>query len=443
MAIDVSTIADGLAHGLVDPRIFFDEEIYRAELERVFRRTWLYVAHESQVSNRGDFLASRMAEDPVLVTRDNSGKLKVFLNRCRHRGNQVCMFDRGNAKVFTCSYHGWTYGNDGELRDAPFYEVSYEGVLDKSEWGLIEIPNVAEYAGLIFASWESDVSLDDYLGDFRIYLDWALGRAFAGGMEVLPGAQRHILPGNWKLIAENFAGDLYHPWSSHLGSLMVKDPSEEEPGNYNARHLAWVQTNTGKTGPSHGLIAGQLYSDAENYDKYIAEALDPEALAFLEERYRKLEEAKPDLRIYPACFNVGNVFPNMSFIQRGTVVNQTAIQQWHPLGPRKIEGWQWALVEKDAPDSLKRRSVQDLIRTQSPSGMVEPDDYENFARMDRAAGSPSSMRYPLNYQLGMGVTPPDEYFEKKLDGLPGDPAFGYSEHNQLALYRYWAELMRG
>ena len=444
MTVDLDVIAGDVERGRVDPRIFFDEDIYRQELERVFRRSWLYVGHVSQVPNPGDFLANKMGEDPVIVVRDRKGALRVHLNRCRHRGNLVCPFDRGKASVFTCSYHGWTYGDDGSLKDAPFFEVSYEGVLDKDKWGLISVPYVAEYGGLIFASWESELTLDQYLGDIREYLDWVLVRAFAGGMEVLPGAQRLVLSGNWKLTAENLAGDVYHPWSSHLGSLMVKDPGAEEPGTFDNRHMRFYHASSGaNNAPAHGLIGAQLYGDAENYDKHIARTfLDQEALDYIEERYRKLKEAKPDPRIYPGNFTVGTIFPNLGFIARGTAVNQTGIMQLHPAGPRKVDYWQWVVVEKDAPESLKRRSAQDLIRTQSPSGMVEPDDYENFTRMDLAAGSPESLRHRLNYQMGMGVRPPQEYLDAHFEELPGETAFGYSDYNQLAIYRYWAQLMR-
>ena len=91
--------------GLVSRRIFIEQDIYRQELERVFARCWLFLCHETQITQPGDFFSTYMGEDPVLVMRDTQGKVNAFLNVCRHRGNRVCRADTGNAASFTCAYH--------------------------------------------------------------------------------------------------------------------------------------------------------------------------------------------------------------------------------------------------------------------------------------------------------------------------------------------------
>jgi phenylpropionate dioxygenase-like ring-hydroxylating dioxygenase large terminal subunit len=116
--MEIKSLIDPEA-GLVNRRIFADREIYELERERLFSRCWLYLGHESEVPNPGDFVTVYMGEEPVILCRDLDGRLRAFLNLCRHRGNRVCRADRGNTKLFTCSYHGWTYSSDGKLAIVP------------------------------------------------------------------------------------------------------------------------------------------------------------------------------------------------------------------------------------------------------------------------------------------------------------------------------------
>ena len=132
--------------GLVSRKIFFDPEIYQIELERIFARCWLFLGHESQIPEPGDYMTAYMGEDPILV----------------------CRADRGNARQFTCSFHGWTYTNSGELRGVPMGAKVYGKRLNKAEWGLLQVPKLASCGGLLFGNWDAGAeSLDDFLGDFR------------------------------------------------------------------------------------------------------------------------------------------------------------------------------------------------------------------------------------------------------------------------------------
>ena len=152
--------------GLIDRRIFVDQEIYQQELEQVFGRCWLYLGHESQIARPNDFYATYMGEDPVLLTRDAKGKIHGFLNMCRHRGNRVCRADFGNSQSFMCTYHGWTFATDGKLVGVPGYKEAYFEELDRSQWSLVEVAQLDTYKGLVFATWDREApSLIDYMGD--------------------------------------------------------------------------------------------------------------------------------------------------------------------------------------------------------------------------------------------------------------------------------------
>ena len=207
------------ATGKLDRRIFSDQAIYDEEMEKIFGRAWLMIGHESLVPQPDDFFHTYMGEDPVILTRDGQGRLHALLNMCRHRGNRVVRSDDGNAKRFMCTYHGWTYRNDGTLEYVPGECEAYYDALDKSSLGLIEA-RVETYAGIVFATWAKDApSLEAYLGDARWYLDTVFNRR-DGGMQAL-GPMKWIEPVNWKTLVDN-CSDNYHVPTSHLSSARVQ-----------------------------------------------------------------------------------------------------------------------------------------------------------------------------------------------------------------------------
>lgn len=115
-------------------------------MDRVFTKTWLFIGHESQLSEPGDYLTNFMGEDPVIATRGADGVIRVMLNSCAHRGGMaVCSTDAGSSKFFRCPYHGWTYSNNGDLIGAPRADTVYHGELDKPRLGLKAVPRVENY----------------------------------------------------------------------------------------------------------------------------------------------------------------------------------------------------------------------------------------------------------------------------------------------------------
>src|SRR5260221_1047679 len=244
-----------LASGQISREIFVNEEIYAEELERVFARSWLFIGHESQIPNPGDFAVSRMGEESVILTRDRRGAIHAFLNSCRHRGMKVCRYDEGNTTVFTCPYHGWSYGTDGRLAGVPFFREAYHSTLDRAQWGLVEVAQLCAYKGTVWATLDKTAPpFLDYLGDFRCYLDLSLDGwdGSEGGSEVLAGVQKWLIPCNWKFPAENFSGDTYHNISHRSFDLVGVGPSGSRPRHLQERVLArrlhisipqrWLQT---------------------------------------------------------------------------------------------------------------------------------------------------------------------------------------------------------
>ncbi len=151
--------------GTISREIFVSDELYQMEQGQVFARAWLFVGHESQIPTPGDYFVSCMGEESVILCRDREHQIHVFLNTCRHRGMKVCRYDEGNTAVFTCPYHGWSFGTDGTLAGIPHFKEAYDEELDRREWGLIEVAQMCNYKGAIWATWDPEApAFLDYLG---------------------------------------------------------------------------------------------------------------------------------------------------------------------------------------------------------------------------------------------------------------------------------------
>ena len=181
-----------------------------------------------------------MGEESVILCRDRAGEIHVFLNSCRHRGMKVCRYDEGNTAVFTCPYHGWSYGTDGRLVGVPYFREAYHSKLDRSQWGLVEVAQLCNYKGTVWATWDPAAPpFLEYLGDFARYLDLharRLGRQ-RGPAEVLGGIQKWRMPCNWKFPAENFCGDSYHNISHRSVDLVGIGPSRQRPPRHGRARL--------------------------------------------------------------------------------------------------------------------------------------------------------------------------------------------------------------
>ena len=425
-----------LDEGLVSRRIFFDPEIYQVELERIFARCWLFLGHESQIPEPGDYMTAYMGEDPVLVCRGDDGKVRAFLNSCRHRGMKVCRADRGNARQFTCSFHGWTYGNSGELKGVPLGKDAYGERLDRSAWGLLEVPKLAIYGGMIFGNWDAGAeSLDDFLGEFRWYLDVMIERQ-VGGIEFVPGMQRYSLNANWKIASENFAGDTYHLPYSH-GSMYKLDIPPLNPASPANKDFGGEQGRYYNVGldNGHGMTGVVFGGTRYDIDLELAKTYGPEVVEYVEECQQRLIKAFPKSRAGVYGLSFSNMFPNLSF-NDFSALRPIGFYLWLPKGPDRLEAWNWCGVDRDAPQVIKDQARLDFSRIQSVSGIAAQDDTENFEQVTEATRGVVGQRLDFNYQMNVG--------QQLLDGPEGCPgrfAPFISETNQLNFYAHWAELI--
>ncbi|MBS1895524.1 MAG: Rieske 2Fe-2S domain-containing protein [Actinobacteria bacterium] len=403
----------------VSIKAFQDEGIYRAELEKIFARCWLYLGHESQLGEPGDYITARMGEDPVVIVRDDERRIRAYLNSCRHRGPKVCRADQGNSRALRCPYHGWTFGLDGSLVGVPRAMTAYHGELDRSELGLIEVPNVASVHGLIFGNWDEDApTLDEYLGDFKTYLDLMLARS-EGGVEVVGGVHRWTIETNWKIPSENFCGDQYHLSTTHASSVEVGFRNRvTEYG-----HTIHVPEGHGfvreKGGAQQGAVA------VTEYTRYVREVQDRIAA----------EKGEQAAEFVPV--GVGTMFPNLSFMDS---VRFRTLRLWQPLGPRQVEINSWCLVDATLPDELKEAAMRQYVLSFGPSGMFEQDDGEVWSSISEATRGHVAQRYTFNYTMGLGHEQDvSEVYDIDMPGRVGE-AF-MTEANQRSYYRRWRDLM--
>lgn len=406
-------------HGAIDRRIFVDPDVYRVELERIFARSWLYLAHTSQIPNPGDYVSVYMGEEPVIVTRTLDGTVAAFINSCTHRGNNVCRADLGNTKAFVCPYHGWTFDLKGDLTGVPGHRDLYHGELDRKQWGLTRVAQVDEYRGMIFGVFDPEAPpLDEYLGDMR----WGLDLLFDQGEFVaVPGIARWQMDVNWKFASDNAIGDMYHGSWSHRSAFMAGHTS----GNGTAAVKSPTTSTLGGgftlvTGYGHGLNANFVERSKVNLNTPLA-------------AWRKDPAVQARLGSLRAKVNRANmlVFPNL-FVNSGS----RELMLRNPLGPGKMEIWKTALVDKNATPEGQRMAIRASNRHFGPAGMFEQDDGENWDQSTAGARGTVSQRRPLNYAMGLGhgEVISDEQGPPRIDTLT-------NENAQLWMYHVWSEFM--
>jgi len=188
---------------------YTDPDQLKQEIYILFRNFPIVIAHNSELAAVGDFLTHDDTGVPLLVTRADDGDVKAFLNVCRHRGARVEDEPCGHARRFTCPYHSWTYGLDGNLRGMP-QPVGFDTV-DRSDHGLVELPAFERF-GLIWvvpSPQDEPIDVDAWLapmeeqlagldlGSHVVFRKWALHKNMS-----------------WRLALEGFQ-ESYHFCSAH------------------------------------------------------------------------------------------------------------------------------------------------------------------------------------------------------------------------------------
>lgn len=352
----------------VHSSLYYDEKIFQEELEKIWYRGWVYVGHTSEVPNRNDYVTKSIGPTPILLVHNRHGEISLLQNKCPHRGNQLCAYQKGNRTSFTCPYHAWTFANSGELTGLAFPD-GYEGI-DKSEFSLGKVPRIGIYRGFIFGSFATEgPSLEEYLGDARHSLDQLLENSPTGELDLTAGFLQHRTKANWKFLVENET-DGYHPGSVHGSIFQVAD--SPVPSLYRPESPALTRDyGNGHTEfdlrPAWRAVARPMYwfgTSEERLPGYVAAMNE----AYGPERARKIMiDGTPHTMIFPNLF----IAEIQMFVIQPISVNES-IQ--HVT----------ALQFKGAPD-FNRRLRQQTMGSVGPAGFLLADDTEMYERNHRGA----------------------------------------------------------
>lgn len=341
-------------------RVFTEQAYYEREQEKIFRgETWSFVGLEAEIPNKGDFKATAIGDTPVIVTRDESGAVRVFKNRCTHRGALLVREPRGNAKSFDCVYHQWSFDLAGTLRGVPMRRgVRGQGGMppefDMAQYGLDAL-RVETLNGLIFASFSETVEpLADYLGDEVVGV---IRRIFNRPIQIL-GDQRQYIHGNWKLYAENtrdpYHGSLLHLFHNTFGLYRATQTGVTRMDASKRHSVIKV-----KAAPTSNSEDQEVYKDVRSYNTEFR-LQDPSVLA----GRREFDDG--------VTLIINAIFPNLLVQQ---IANTLAVRQSVTYGPDAFEiVWtQFGYQDDDDEMRLIRMKQSNLI---GPAGLISMEDGE-------------------------------------------------------------------
>jgi choline monooxygenase len=201
------------------PKLWYlDPEIYAAECKSIFANGWQCVGRVDQLAAPGRYITAEIGGEPVVVARDNDGRLNAFSNVCRHRAARVALEAEGSASCFRCHYHGWTYGLSGKLKGVP----EFAGVCDfkKQE---IALPSwsVDTWGPFVFVHARSAAAPQPLLEFLSPLVKQSDGLDLSALKFV--ARKEYILECNWKLFVDNYLDGGYHVNTIHPSLAGVID----------------------------------------------------------------------------------------------------------------------------------------------------------------------------------------------------------------------------
>ncbi len=422
-----------LGDGLLPLKVIADPVIYELEQEKLFPRTWCFLAHESEIPKPGDYVLRYIGgKDSVILVRSEDNEVKAYLNICIHRGARLVKADMGNTSHFRCTYHGFTYNTDGELIGMPVKEATYGNVPGIEDLGLYEV-KLSSYKGMIFGNIERNAQpLSEFLGDARFYLDFMIDKTGEGMTFTSP--QRWISHHNWKVSSDNFIQDNYHVMTSHVFmfdmGFLPKNPFVLAGSRVYCGNGHGIGTNRGIT--PEGPVD---FPRPIGYPKWWPGVVE-KARRHLPPNQFELWSSLTQMH--------GNIFPNLGLIETVNNYRDQAkfpppfkrFSIFRPTSADTCEIWHWFAIENDAPDEYKKASSESCTESTGAAGLVEVDDMENWYNITQSSLTPSAKHIKLLYKIGS-----HEGLDKNWK-YPGQASkSGFSEYPGIQFYKTWLKYL--
>ncbi len=410
--------------------LYVDAELFELEMEHLWRNTWVYVGHDSQVPGAGDYFTTQIGREPVIMLRGSDGTVRVLANRCAHKGAKLVSAPQGRCAggALRCPYHGWTYRLDGTLRTVPLkagYEATgFEGC--EAARGLRSLACV-NYRGFVFArSAAQGADFEEFFGESLSSIDNMVDRAPAGRLEVAGGALRYVHDCNWKMFVENL-NDAMHPMVAHESSAgTAKRLWERAPAGtpvpmvieqftpfvngyefFEKMGVKVYENGHSYTGVNFSIHS--KYSSVGEYERLMVETYGEERAG------RILGEARHNTVYYPSLTIKGAI---------------QAIRVARPLAVDKtlIESWTFRLV--GAPEEMLARTATYSRLINAPTSVVGHDDLHCYR----------SIQQGLAAQGNDWVSLHRNYSAAEAAGVAGT----YGATNEVSMrgqFRAWAHYM--
>jgi phenylpropionate dioxygenase-like ring-hydroxylating dioxygenase large terminal subunit len=228
-------------------------DFFRAEMERMWPRTWQWACREEHIPNPGDYYVYDVGPWSLVITRDEDMRIHAYYNACLHRGTKLKpSFSEGWSPKLACPFHGWTWDLKGELADLPCaWDFPH---VDRAAARLPEA-RVGTWGGFVFVNLDDDaMPLEDYLAPLPDHARHAEMEDRYIALHV-----QKELPCNWKVASEAFL-ESYH---THVTHPQLQDGTGDTNTQYDTftPHVNRLFSLAGVASPYSGEVSAQTILD--------------------------------------------------------------------------------------------------------------------------------------------------------------------------------------